>query len=411
MIGKFLTLAELFRRFQKIDAVTLLGIGPVSKNTIIASLEVARKYDFPLLFIVSRNQVDKKELGGGYLSGWDQKGFVSGVKRLAERHAFPSVVYFCRDHGGPYQRDKELNQKILHDEAMRLGKASFFADLEAGFDLLHIDPTKNPFLKEATDSLKVIVDDTVNLLASVEERRRRLGLPEITYEVGAEDIKGGLTQAEKFRQFLSRLKHILQHQKLPQPNFIVGQTGTLIKLDTNAGFFHPEVARGLARIARENGAFLEEHNTDYLDEESLRMHPVLGISAANVAPEFGVVETKSLIRISYLTSSGDKFRQVLKEKVFSEDRWQKWLPENLKAIEPRKIKADLTLTYKVVTSCGHYYLEEPEVLAAKKRFFRVLKKKKINPERETIESIKKAIIKYVDAFNLKDLNKRIKDIL
>ncbi len=141
------------------------------------------------------------------------------------------------------------------------------------------------------------------------------------------------------------------------------------------------------------------------------MHPVLGISAANVAPEFGVAETKSLIRLSYLTSSGDKFRQVLKEKVFSEDRWQKWLPENLKAIEPRKIKADLTLTYKVVTSCGHYYLEEPEVLAAKKRFFRELKKKKINPERETIESIKKAIIKYVDAFNLKDLNKRIKDIL
>ncbi|MFH0795963.1 MAG: class II D-tagatose-bisphosphate aldolase, non-catalytic subunit, partial [Candidatus Omnitrophota bacterium] len=296
MIGKFLTLAELFRRFQKINDVTLLGIGPVSKNTIIASLEVARKYDFPLLFIASRNQVDKKELGGGYLSGWDQKGFVSGVKRLAERYAFPKAVYFCRDHGGPWQRDKELNQRIPHDEAIRLGKISFFADIEAGFDLLHIDPTKSPFLKEAADSLKVIVDDTVRLIASVEERRRRLGLPEITYEVGTEDIKGGLTQAEKFRQFLSRLSNILQHQKLPQPNFIVGQTGTLVKLDTNAGFFHPEVARRLAGIARENRAFLKEHNTDYLDEESLRMHPVLGISAANVAPEFGVAETKSLIR-------------------------------------------------------------------------------------------------------------------
>ncbi|MFH0795917.1 MAG: hypothetical protein V2A65_02545, partial [Candidatus Omnitrophota bacterium] len=158
---------------------------------------------------------------------------------------------------------------------------------------------------------------------------------------------------------------------------------------------------------RENRAFLKEHNTDYLDEESLRMHPVLGISAANVAPEFGVAETKSLIRISYLTPSGDKFRHELEEKVFSETRWQKWLPENLKAVEPRAIRTNPALAYKVVTSCGHYYLDEPDVLTAKKSFFRVLKKKKINPEREVIESIKKAMVKYVDAFNLKDLNKVI----
>ena len=145
--------------------------------------------------IASRNQVDKEELGGGYLSGWDQPGFVSGVKALDEIHAFPKAVCFCRDHGVPWQRDKELDQKIPHAEAMDFGKSSFLADLKAGFDLFHIDPTKNPFLKE--------------------------------------------------------------------------------------------------------------HNTDYLDEETLKMHPVIGISSANVAPEFGVTETKSLLRLSCSAPSGE----------------------------------------------------------------------------------------------------------
>ncbi|MDO9574178.1 MAG: class II D-tagatose-bisphosphate aldolase, non-catalytic subunit, partial [Candidatus Contubernalis sp.] len=149
MLGDFLPLREFLEKFQEIENVTLMGIGPVSTNTIIASLSAAAEYDFPLFLIASRNQVDKEELGGGYLSGWDQQGFVNGVKELAEMHGLPRVVYFCRDHGGPWQRDKELNQKIPHEEAMNFGKTSFLADLKAGFDLLHIDPTKNPFLKEA----------------------------------------------------------------------------------------------------------------------------------------------------------------------------------------------------------------------------------------------------------------------
>ena len=42
---------------------------------------------------------------------------------------------------------------------------------------------------------------------------------------------------------------------------------------------------------------MKEHNTDYLTDESLRWHPKIGIHAANVAPEFGVSETLSLIKI------------------------------------------------------------------------------------------------------------------
>lgn len=407
-MGNFLPLRDFLDRFQKVKNVTLLGIGPVSTNTIIAALQAAAEHDFPLFLIASRNQVDKKELGGGYLSGWDQQGFVKGVRKLAEMHDLPKAVYFCRDHGGPWQRDKELNGKMPHDEAMAIGKASFLADLEAGFDLLHIDPTKNPFLQKGEEGMATIIQDTVDLITASEQERKRLNLPEVAYEVGTEDIRGGLTRSDRYREFLVTLKKRLKAENLPLPDFIVGQTGTLVKLDGNYGFFNPDVARKLATIARENNCFLKEHNTDYLDEETLKTHPVIGISSANVAPEFGVTETKSLLRLSYLAPSGEAFRKVLTEQVFSENRWQKWLPENLKNIPAGDFQKDAGLTYKAVVSCGHYYLDQPEALDLKKKFFREISaKSKIDPGQEVIESIKKAILRYVDAFNLTGLNKEI----
>ena len=44
------------------ESATLLGIGPMSPNLLQASFEIARDYDFPLMFIASRNQVDADEL-------------------------------------------------------------------------------------------------------------------------------------------------------------------------------------------------------------------------------------------------------------------------------------------------------------------------------------------------------------
>ena len=46
-----------------------------------------------------------------------------------------------------------------------------------------------------------------------------------------------------------------------------------------------------------NNVFLKEHNADYLSNEALSWHPRLGIHAANIAPEFGVTETRALLNI------------------------------------------------------------------------------------------------------------------
>jgi D-tagatose-1,6-bisphosphate aldolase subunit GatZ/KbaZ len=101
---------------------TLLGIGPMSKPVIEASLILAMEKDFPVMFIASRNQIDAKELGGGYVCGWDQYDFVKAISDIADDIGFDGIYSICRDHGGPWQRDKERSDKLPEGKAMEIAK-------------------------------------------------------------------------------------------------------------------------------------------------------------------------------------------------------------------------------------------------------------------------------------------------
>ena len=46
---------------------TLLGVGPMSKNCIDASIELADQYKTPLMLIASRRQIDSEQFNGGYV--------------------------------------------------------------------------------------------------------------------------------------------------------------------------------------------------------------------------------------------------------------------------------------------------------------------------------------------------------
>lgn len=217
---------------------TLVGIGPMSSNLLQASFELARDKDFPLMFIASRNQVDKDELGGGYVNGWDQKRFAADIKKEADNVDFKGLYYLCRDHGGPWQRDEERNAHLPVEEAMELAKKSYLADIEAGFDLLMIDPTKDPFQMGKVVDLDKVIKWTVEFLEYCENERKKRGLPEIGYEVGTEETNGGLTTTSRYEDFIQRLKVELNKRGLPMPTFIVGQTGTLTRLTEQVGHWN-----------------------------------------------------------------------------------------------------------------------------------------------------------------------------
>ena len=108
---------------------TLLGIGPMSENFLRASLEISKEKDFPLMYIASRNQVDAYKFGGGYVFNSDQKLFKEKIEEIAQEINYDNVYYLCRDHGGPWQRDKERADHLPEDEAMAIAKESYKEDI------------------------------------------------------------------------------------------------------------------------------------------------------------------------------------------------------------------------------------------------------------------------------------------
>ena len=391
---------SLNARYQRDGrAPTLLGIGPMSEEVLLAALELGKGMDFPVMFIASRNQIDSRQFGSGYVKGWDQADFVASANRLAERAGFDGLLYICRDHGGPWQRDEERRQRLPADEAMQRAKASYLDDLHAGFSVLHIDPTKAPD-GEGPVPVDVVMKRTVELLSHIEEDRRRAGLPEITYEIGTDETSGGLTEPQVLRGFVEQLHSALERKGLPQASLLVGQTGTLLKMDRNIGGFNAEHAKRLADLARSLALGLKEHNTDYLSDEQLRKHPGLGITAANVAPDFGRAHTASLMELA--ADAGDAgFITLVERKALESRRWQKWLLPEQAGMTAAQIAADAAVLRQVGLVCGHYVYDDPEVAEARQRLFAAARQKGIaDPERRVLDGIKSAIRRYADPFSL-----------
>lgn len=398
------------------DKSTLLGIGPMSKLLIKATMLLAKQKDFPIMFIASRNQVDAKELGGGYVCNWDQKGFSAAIKNTAEEVGFDGLYFLCRDHGGPWQRDNERNAHLPEEKAMKLGKQSYLEDLINGFDLLHIDPTKDPYVIGKVIDMDVVLRRTVELIQYVEDERTKRGLPPISYEVGTEETNGGLTSTESYDIFIKKLTKELDRRNLPHPCFIVGQTGTLTRLTENVGHFDTKTSKQLSDTAKKYNVGLKEHNGDYLNEALLLQHPSLGITAMNVAPEFGTVETEAYLKLieveNGLYSQGliDKksnLENVIQEEAVKCRRWEKWVVDDTASKSAEEILKDKKLTRQITEISGHYTFNNDAVKVEIKNLFNNLDKSKIDGEKYVIYKIQESINRYVQCFNMEGFTSRI----
>ncbi len=404
---------------EKSRKCTLLGIGPMSRPVIEASLLVAKESDFPVMFIASRNQIDADELGGGYVCGWNQKDFVREIALLAEKVGFDGLYYVCRDHGGPWQRDAERKNALPENEAMEIAKTSYIEDLVSGFDLLHIDPTKDPHCSEVIP-LDTVISRSVELIEHVEKERVKRGFPPVAYEVGTEETNGGLTSTGAFEDFIRKLKSETSKKGLPDPVFIVGQTGTLTRLTENVGHFDAGAGMKLSEAASRYGAGLKEHNADYLPDQILLMHPCLGITAANVAPEFGVEETKTYLLLSRVESelcklrlidSCSDFSSVISRKAIISGKWKKWMTPDKGGLSYEDIISDIELTALITETAGHYTFEDPDVKAEKEKMFRNLSAAGMDPDSVVLNKLKNSIRRYAEYFNITGLTKELTSLL
>ena len=155
---------------------TVLAICPNSEAVVKASVAAAREAEAPLFFAATLNQVD---LHGGY-TGWTQQDFMGLVRRTAGEFGYEGPIVVGLDHGGPWLKDVQTREQWPLERAMQGVKESLAACLDAGYDLLHVDPTVDRTLaKDRPMPIELVIERTLELIESAESHRRARGLPPV----------------------------------------------------------------------------------------------------------------------------------------------------------------------------------------------------------------------------------------
>ena len=123
---------DKIKNFINNKRCTLLGVGPMSINCVDASIEISALHDIPILLIASRRQIDSDEFGGGYVNNWTTREFAEYVINKDKK----GNIIISRDHGGPWQNNKEIDQNYSFKKAMDSAKSSFLEDINSGFEII-----------------------------------------------------------------------------------------------------------------------------------------------------------------------------------------------------------------------------------------------------------------------------------
>ncbi|KXA90752.1 hypothetical protein AKJ57_03895 [candidate division MSBL1 archaeon SCGC-AAA259A05] len=387
--------------------LSMLGICPMSEEIVRASFREAERKDFAPMFVATPRQVDADR---GY-TGWSQKELVKFLRSTAEDEGYESVYLLARDHGGPYQsvRDRD-DPKVSLNDAMKYAKELFAEDVRAGFDIVHVDATEDPTVEGALD-LNEVADRTVELISSIEKVREEEDLSGVHYEVGTEEITGGMTRPEEFERFINLLKSSLSERKLNHVEdrllFIVGQVGTTMRIDmTNK--FEFDQAEKLVKIASQGDLFLKVHYTDWLDDSILEEFPKLGVGGANVGPEFAaslvealeVLEGKEKSALEGVNKGLSKMMDSLEWAAIRESPWQRFAPEEMDDQELAEFAQDHSR--KIAICVGRYVMNNPEVVSSRRKLYQNIEEHTSveDPHELVIENIRESISRYVKAFNL-----------
>lgn len=371
---------------------TLLGVGPMSLNCIDASIEIANDFSIPLFLIASRRQIDSSDFGGGYVNNWTTTQFSDYVLSKDKK----GMVLMARDHGGPWQNPIEVNQAFGLRKAMSSAKQSFTEDIECGFQAVHIDTSIDPY----DDSLSI--DEALYRCFELYEHcwsvSQKTG-NQILFEIGTEEQNGSTSTQEQLTYTLDRINSFCTKSRIPFPSFVVIQCGTKVMEMSNVGSFESPVRitnelpaeiqlPKMLEICKSYNILMKEHNADYLSNEAILWHPRLGIPAANVAPEFGVAESKallSLLRLYGLNHYADRFLQI----AYDSRKWSKWLlPNSLSTTEEKAVMA------------GHYIFSNPSFLQLKEEMIADFRSNDVDLDLELKNSVKRSILRYAKGFGL-----------
>ena len=339
------------------------------------------------------------------------RSFMEIVRDEVDSSGFTGPVIVALDHGGPWLKDKQTTEKWPLQKAMQGVKDSLAACIDAGYDLLHIDPTVDRTLAEGEAiAIETVVERTVDMIDHAERHRRSKDMPRISYEVGTEEVHGGLADMSTFRKFLRGLREGLNGKGLEDvwPCFVVGKVGT----DLHTTLFDPDVAEELVKNAAEYGSFIKGHYTDGV--ENPEGYPASGMGGANVGPEFTEAEYFSLKKL-VMSENGfvgqgkldeaSGLMEALENAVVASGRWEKWRQTDEKGKPFSELSAERR-EWLVRTGC-RYIWTDPGVLEARKKLYDNLSGLGIDADTEVIGGIVCSMDKYFEKFNLRFTLERI----
>lgn len=368
---------------------TLLGVGPMSKNCVDATIELANDHEVPLMLIASRRQIECEAMGGGYVNGWSTESF---AKYVIDKDKKGKVI-LARDHGGPWQADFEKQQEMSLRHAMASAKESFRMDIECGFEVIHVDPSIDIHGTLSLEGALQRLYDLYEYCWTVARQNQR----NILLEIGTEEQSGNANSQEQLEYVLNEVASFCHKNRLPRPTFVVVQTGTKVMETRNVGSFDSPVRIAdelpveiqllrMIQICNRSGVLVKQHNTDYLSDEALSWHPKLGIHSANVAPEFGVAETRALLQLLgeyHLSDLEERFLTL----AYDSGRWKKWMLADSSATDRDR-----------AVIAGHYVFGEPAFAEIKRDAQARLPELSVDGFLK--EEVKKEILRYMRLFSL-----------
>lgn len=302
-----------------------LFVGPMSLNVVdtVANLTADARENLGL--IPSRRQIESRALGSGYVENWSTQAFCDYAKKTTN-------AVLLRDHAGPLQGALEDN-----------GVASLSTDVTSGFDMIHIDPWK---AHKEIDAAAAATIDLIRICAAQSD--------ECLFEIGTEEAIRAYFVPE-FRDFIERVAKGLGDSFFSD-RIVYGvvQSGTNVKGLANIGDFNYERCVGMSGVCEEFGLLAKEHNSDYLDNEGFSVRKECGVDAFNVAPEFGVIETKTILfhlDDQYMYDVIEAFVNLC----VNSGKWRKWVDKGTRAHDMRML----------TEVCGHYLFSTDEFKAIK----------------------------------------------
>jgi len=298
-------------------------IGPMSKNVVDSIIEFCNETGNYIGLIPSRRQV---EWDGGYVNNWATKDFSTYVNNKTDK------ITLQRDHSGPGQGNKQDN-----------GWSSLINDCKY-LNLIHIDPWKqyNNYLdgfQWTVDMIKVC--NAIN--------------PNLKYEIATEEAIKRF-EVEDLNKLILGLKYELGTELFNRIEYLVIQSGTSLKGNTQTGQYDKNRLIEMVALAKKHNLLTKEHNGDYIPISVIKEKFDLGLDAINIAPEFGLIETQT-----YLDNIKDDiiFNKYW-EICYKSNKWVKWVNKDF---DPINNKTEL------IKICGHYVLSYPEFLSEIKSHF------------------------------------------